>query len=169
MPWLGSAELRLAELKGQRDVPAAVALRQMRKMMWEHQVGPMDDSAMESKGGGLDAVGGIVFSARVAGSPGRPTWNTARPLAFTATMLGDPRLTDTAERNLELARVLAGLRFLRQLEADDFTAWMYPNRSRSRGGVRIAQWDQRMPPDASAMSLLAVCETIKYLDRASPK
>src|SRR5207249_4098581 len=101
--------------------------------------------------------------------PGRATWNTARPLAFGATMLADQRLTGDKERGLELARVLAGLRFLRQLEADDATAWMYPNRSRALGGVRSAPWDQRMPPDASAMSLLAVCETMKYLDRAPAK
>jgi hypothetical protein len=168
MPWLGWAELRLASLKGQDDVPAAVSLRQMRKLVWEHQIGPLDESATEQKGGGLDLVGGIVFAAHAPGAPARPTWQAARPLAFLATMLGEPRLTGPAERNLELARLLAGLRFVRQLEADDTTAWMYPNRSRSLGGVRAAPWDQRMPLDASAMSLLFVCETLKYLEQGGP-
>lgn len=167
MPWLGWAELRLAAIKGRPDVPAAVALRQMRKAVWEHQVGPLDEGASESKGGGLDMVGGIVFAPRTAGTPARPTWQSARPLAFLATMIADARLTPPAEKNLELARLLSGLRFLRQLGADDSTAWMYPNRTRALGGIRAAPWDQRMALDASAITLLTVCEVLKYLDQGS--
>ncbi len=174
MPWLGWAEQRLAVLKGDKELPSAVALRQMRALVWDHQVTLLSDSASEVLGGGPDLVGGIVFSkgAGAAGglsAPMRPTWHSARPVAFIATMLGDPRLTDPAERPLELARLLASVRFLRQLQADEGTMWMYPKQRRALGGIRAAPWDQRMPPDASAMALLAVCGTLESLEAITRK
>ncbi|MFN7440371.1 MAG: hypothetical protein ACK5TV_09295, partial [Phycisphaerales bacterium] len=110
-------------------------------------------------------VGGIVFTK--SRNP-LPTWQAARPIAFIATMLGDPRLTAPDERSRELVRLLTSLRFLRQLQADDSTAWMQALPGSARGGIRSAPWDQRMPVDATAITLMAITESIRSLDALSP-
>jgi hypothetical protein len=153
MPWLGWAEL---ELDGDGEVPAAVALRDLRDQMWEHQVRPADLGPDDA-----DLAGGIVFTK---GRSPLPAWNTARPLAFAATMLGDPRLTTAQERALELVRVVEGLRFLRQLTVDEPGTFMFKGPAkRTVGGVKAAPWDIRMPPDATSLSLLTVCEALRSL------
>lgn len=165
MPWMGWAELNLQELKcdpgdvdAPPDIPSAIALREMRAQCWKHQLGMADvteDSA--------DLLGGIVFT-RGSGTP-LPTWQCVRPIAFIATMLGDDRLTEPAERQQETFRLLMALRFLRQLQADDTCGWMYPEPARAIGGIRASTWDHTMPPDATSLTLMAVCEAIKSLER----
>lgn len=162
MPWLGWAEVRLvaieSEVRGEDlDVPAAVSLRRMRSTLWQHQLNEFDAGP-----DGQDLVGGILFTA--ARNP-LPTWHAARPLAFAATMLAHPALTEPAESSGELARLLTSLRFLRQLQADESVVWIYPAPERALGAVRAALWDQRMPADASCFALLTVCETLESLDR----
>ncbi|MCE2968267.1 MAG: hypothetical protein ACK5WB_12105 [Phycisphaerales bacterium] len=158
MPWLGWAELDLAGSGA--DVPAAISLRRMRDLVYVHQIRP-DDAGAD----GPDLVGGIVFTK--SRNP-LPTWQAARPIAFIATMLGDPRLTAPDERSRELVRLLTSLRFLRQLQADDSTAWMQALPGSARGGIRSAPWDQRMPVDATAITLMAITESIRSLDALSP-
>lgn len=164
MPWLGWAELRRA---GAGDVPAAAALRQMRDQLWKHQV-----SIADAGEDALDMCGGIVFTGGLR--EGRvtpyPTWQCVRPLAFAATMLGDPRLTEPAERPREIARLMQALRYLRQLETDDACGWMLADAA-AVGGVRAAVWDQSQPADATALTLLCVAETlnsIAALERGPP-
>ncbi len=94
-----------------------------------------------------------------------PTWQSARPLAFVATMLGDPRLTDSGEVVKEQARLLPSLRFLKQLDADGAAGQMFLTPDRARGGIRAAVWDQRQPADATSLTLLTVCEALRALDR----
>ncbi|HED53877.1 MAG TPA: hypothetical protein ENJ00_06715 [Phycisphaerales bacterium] len=154
MPWLGWAELRLV---GDSELPSAVALREMRQTMWRFQLTPGD---VGPEGG--DLVGGIVFTrSRLP----LPTWQASRPLAFTATMLGDPRLTGSRELPEQMTRLLGSLRFQRQLSADESNGWMYRSPERWRWGIRSAVWDQQMPIEASAMALLTVGETLSSLDR----
>ncbi|MBC7770864.1 MAG: hypothetical protein H7210_00080 [Pyrinomonadaceae bacterium] len=169
MPWLGWAELRLGQVKGEGagdDIPAAVALRQMRESVWEHQVGPLADHASESRGGLPDVVGGVSFGPVLAAGSG-VNWQTAQAVAFLPAMLADARLTPAAERPLEIANLLRSMRFLRQLQADGATEWMFENRAKSLGGIRAATWDQRMPTDASSMTLLAVSEMLRVLEKLS--
>ena len=154
MPWLGMAEL---EMHPTGDVPSALALREMRSMVWQHQL-KAEDLAPDQQ----DLAGGIVFTAS---KQPLPTWQAARPLAFIATMLGDERLTDDKEVPAELSRLLASLRFLRQLTADEAAGHMYAEPARALGGVRVSLWDQRMPPEATAMTLLTVCETLQSLEK----
>jgi len=78
-----------------------------------------------------------------------------------AAMLGDPALTPEGERPRELARLLPTLRFLRQLSAGEAESRLYPNPERASGAVRLALWDQRQPPEATAMTLIAVTETVR--------
>lgn len=173
MPWLGWAELRLGQVRGEGagdDIPAAVALRQMRLSVWEHQVTPLADAASEVRGGLPDIVGGVTFGPVVTGSGGAASsvnWQTAQAVAILPAMLADARLTPSADRPLEIARLLSSLRYLRQLQADGATEWMFGNRTKSLGGIRSATWDQRMPSDASSMTLLAVSEMLRVLEKLS--
>lgn len=154
MPWLAWAELSLAGES--RPVPASEALRQMRTLVWSHQVRPED-----AGDDGLDLVGGIVFTA--SRSP-LPSWQSIRALAALAPMLADPRLTDPADVPRELSHLLAGARFIRSLTADEALAHMFPNPGRAVGGVRAAPWDQRMTLEAGALSLITLCELIDSLE-----
>lgn len=163
MPWLGWAELDAAgfpapDQSDRGEVPCAPALRRMRAEVWKHQLSPLDAGP-----DGEDLVGGIVFTSGTT-SP-LPTWQTVRPIAFIATMLGDDRLTEPAERDLETYRLLAAFRFLRQLQVDDSCGWMCPNPEAVIGGMRAATWDQSMPPDATSLTLLATCELLKSMDK----
>lgn len=153
MPWLGWAE---REIHDADDIPSAPALREMRSQLWAHQLQAQDLSPDDR-----DLAGGIVFSTN---RQPLPTWQAARPLAFVATMLGDPRLTEDKELASETVRLLEALRYLRQLTAEEPEAHMYKDPARAIGGVRASVFDQRMPPEATAMTLMAVCETIKSLD-----
>ncbi len=81
-----------------------------------------------------------------------------------ATMMGDARLTDAEEELREITRVLASLRFLRQLAADEDVVWASAAPREAMWGVRAALWDQRQTPEATAMTLLAICETLDSLD-----
>jgi hypothetical protein len=165
MPWLGWAEVQLAALKGEK-IAAATALREMRTLTWQHQVSATDPAASDVQGGGgggPDMIGGIVFDAGAKGATVLPTWQTARPLVFIAAMLPDTRLTKDDERLPEIARLVGTMRFLRQLQMDDGTMWMCQNRRKSFGGIRGSLWDQRMPADASAMTLMAACEVLRAI------
>lgn len=153
MPWIGRAELIAT---GAGETPAAAAaLRDCRELVWKHQLTPDD-----TRDDGPDLTGGIVFTATRASLP---TWQSARPLCFLATMVRVPQLTSPDERLGELSRLLAGVRFLRQLQVDETAAYASPSPARARGGVRVSLWDQREPPEASAMTLMSVSETIRSL------
>ncbi len=78
-----------------------------------------------------------------------------------AAMLGVPGLTPANERPGELARLLPTLRFLRQLSVEEGEARLYPNPQRAMSGVRLALWDHRQPIEATAMTLLAVTDTLE--------
>ncbi len=149
MPFLGDALVLTAEAD---PLTAGVApLRQMRAMVWANQVTHAEAGAFNA-----DLVGGITFTK--GGSP-LPSWHSARPLATAAAMLGDTRFTPEGEFASEFGHLLSGLRFLRQLTADEWVVHMYPGAERARGGVRAALWDQRMPAEATALTLLAVNRT----------
>ncbi len=156
-PWLLWAEGVIA---GEEPLGSTAAWREMRAQTFEHQLQP-DDAGDE----GQDLVGGIVFTV---GRQPLPTWHSARPLAAAATMLGDRRLTPDAEYHAELARLLPSLRFLANLMAAAPEAHAYPNAAQSIGGVRASVWDHRMPVDASALTLLTLCETLRALEAAPP-
>lgn len=154
MPWLGLAEL---ELVGADGVPSAPALREMRDMMWELQIQRADTDEASA-----DLIGGIVFTRSLTKLP---TWQVARPLAFMGPMLAEPSLTEPGELPAEMAHMFDALRFLRQLSAGDHEGHMYDARGNWAWGVRPAPWDQTMPVEASAMTLICVSQTIQGLDR----
>ncbi|MEC9372261.1 MAG: hypothetical protein VYC34_00385 [Planctomycetota bacterium] len=154
MPWLGWAEVRLA---GAGEIPAEIALRDARSLVWRHQLTFDDAAGLEP-----DLIGGIVFTA--ARQP-LPSWQSLRPLAFLATMLGDDRLTSEDEAGREAIRLLTSLRFMMQLEAGEEAMHMFRDRGRSLGGIRLAPWDQRLTLDASALALLTIAESLEAVER----
>jgi hypothetical protein len=154
MPWLGWAELELAGPRG--EVPAAVALEDMRDDVHSRLVNAFDagDDDADMAGGIIGAGGGLV-----------PTWHSARPGAFLATMLGDARLTRRESRMHMLGRLLDMVRFIRQLAVDDVVLALYGDRSTGAAwGVRSALFDLRQPGDATAFSLMLVAESLGALD-----
>ncbi len=157
MPWLGWAELIVS--KDKPEIPAAAVLREMRDVVWRHQLS-VDDGGAD----GPDLVGGIVFTA--SANP-LPAWQSSRAIAFLASAMGDRRLTDPDERMRETVRMLAGLRFLRQLAVDDAAAYAAMDPLTATWGIRASLWDQRQTPEATALTLIAVCEFLKGLDEAT--
>ena len=152
MPFLAVAEFK-AHPGSKGELPAATRLREMRTLVWSGQLtaGP---------GSGPDLVGGIVFGAA---SGGYPTWSAAGPLAAIAAMMADERTTTKAERGGEIVRMIEALRFSRQLMIDADSGWCCVTPSLAIGAIRAAPFDWRCPPDATSMTLLAVCETIDAL------
>jgi hypothetical protein len=153
MPWIGWAEVSLA---GDGPIPSAAALRRVREQVWEHQL-TFQDTGLADR----DLAGGVVFTSGIASLP---TWATARPTVFCATMLGDPRLTTPTDAPGEVVRLISAMRFLMQLAAREPGCKMYPRADLARGGVRAALWDPRMPPEATATTLLSVCEFLRALE-----
>jgi hypothetical protein len=162
-PWLLTAELLMLSASDGTQLPeilAAPALREVRDQINRHTM------TLADVGDEPDLAGGIVFTQ---GRASLPTWFGARALAGNAIMLGEPRLTSSEERLKELSHLLEGLRFLRQLTVDEDWMWGVTSPEEVRWGVRISLWDQRQPIDASAMTLLAVVETMESLKRANAK
>lgn len=153
MPWLGWTLLENAPAA--QPVDAAPALREFRDLCYKHQLSPTTVSP-ETR----DMSGGIML----AGNTLYPTWFSTRPLAFVCTMLGDARLTSPDERAKEMARLIPSLRYLRQLAADEAIARLHAHPAQTQWGVRAAMWDLRQPPEAAAMTLVAVCEALQSLD-----
>jgi hypothetical protein len=151
-PWIGWASM---ELSGRGPIGPALALRQMRSLCWEHQARAGARGVDER-----DMEGGIVFTR---GGGLRPTWQTLRPLALIAGMLGDRRLTGEAEATDELASLRRGLRFLGQLLVRERELGLVVDRRRSLLGVRRAGWDWSLSLDATSLGLLAVIETLDSL------
>ncbi|MCA9311085.1 MAG: hypothetical protein KDA21_07755, partial [Phycisphaerales bacterium] len=155
MPWLGWAQM---ELVGADDpIPAAIALRDMRETTWQFQL-TAEDAGLED----ADLAGGVVFTR---GRTPLPTWNTLRPVAFIATMLGDERLTSVDERADELLRLLSSLRFLVQLTIRESETWFCVEGDLAVGGVRAAPWDATLPLEANCLGLLTLCETLESARR----
>lgn len=149
LPWAYWADRALA----QPSLASAPALRSVRDQLWEYQltVGDIDpDSA--------DFLGGVVFVGAQARVPGA---SSARPAAFAAAALRDAELTVESQRFAELLRVLHLLRFLDQLAVGPEEAHMYTDPVLALGAVRSSPWDQRLAPEATAMTLLASIEALE--------
>ncbi|MFU8827929.1 MAG: hypothetical protein ACNA8P_00675 [Phycisphaerales bacterium] len=159
MPWLGWAELHLAQ--GRDSVPAGIAMRDLRETIWEFQVDPVSAGVEDA-----DLVGGIVFAR---GSTQLPTWQTLRPVALLATMLGDERLTEQDELFRQITPLTRSLRFVLQLSTSDAEGHMYPVPSRAIGGLRLATWDQTVSVDATSLGLLVLCEVLDALEKRSAR
>lgn len=157
--WEGAAS-RVVPVESE-DIPGAARLRELRSATWKHQF-----SISSSGSDAQDLTGGIVFTKGLTDGRGTvlPTWQCARPLAFIATMLREPRLTEPQERTKELVQLMSALRYLRQLQVDDSNAWMYSEPGKAMGAIRASVWDKSLPLDASSMTLLCVVEAIKSLD-----
>ena len=150
MPFAVMAELT-AHPTG--ELPALTKLREARTLLWSNQL----------SGGGVaaDLQGGIAFTSRGAG--GMPTWASARALTAAALMLGDARLTPASERTSEIVRIIEAIRFSRQLMMDGESSWAAVRPDHAAGAIRSAPFDWSCPPDATSMTLLAVCETVESL------
>lgn len=158
MPFLAWAQLEHTGDSG--EIPTRSVLRQMRELVWDHQLRRADLDWVDR-----DLAGGIVFTSAKAPLP---SWSGLRPLAAIATMLGDERLTPGSaiegEVPIQIGRLVESVRFVRQLAAEGEIMHMYGEAQAARYGVRMALWDQRMPIESSAMALLMLSETRASFD-----
>jgi hypothetical protein len=155
MPWVVWAEQRLGS--GRDRLPAAAALGEFREQIFASVV-----TAEAAGVDGADLVGGVVFTK---GGPALPTWQTLRAAAAMASMLGDSRLTPRDTFMRELSRALTLTRFARQLTADEFNGFAYAEPERAIFGVRLAVFDSRMPPQATALTLVMLADLADALQR----
>jgi len=153
--WLRRAEDFLAGPSS--PIPAATALRDLRDQLILHQVPP------DSGPGFADMRGGIVFTA--GGNP-FPTWGTLPVACFLAESLRDARLTDAAEIMPQMVKLLATLRYTRQLVLDESASYATVDPAKALGGVRLAVWDWRQPPEATAWALILTVESAKAIEQA---
>ena len=159
MPDLAWADLELAERTG-LEPPSVDALRALRTQVLDFQLGHADLAEIDR-----DLAGGFVLDT--SGSP-LPTWQSVRPTALLAVMLGNPSLTrgtmargEVVPQLLELSE---SLRFLAQLTAEERLGHMYATPGPAIGGVRASLWDQSMPLTASALGLLTLTDTLESLE-----
>ncbi len=158
MPYLAWAELELTEAG---EAPAsAAALIELRRQTWKNQ---LTFETLEPAD--WDFVGSLVV---LGGQAALPNWHSIRPLPWLATMLGHAQLTSgtliEGEAAAELQRTLALARFAAQLAAGPEAGHMYARPDRSMHGVRAALWDQRMPPEATAVALDGICRLVRAAD-----
>lgn len=158
MPFLAWAELAL---NPDGPVPSAAALTEMRTLVWDHQLRRSDLRPIDR-----DLAGGIVFTR---GRAVLPTWQSMRPLAALATMLGDERLTPgtavSGETPGELVRLTDGLRFIRQLAMTGDALFLARRADQAIWGVRPALWEPVVSLEAGAMALLTTSESIGSMRR----
>jgi hypothetical protein len=156
MPWLAWAADDVARFEGK---PIGVAvLREMRSQVWQAQIGPA-----VAKAEGADLEGAFLFGSGVEARRSIG-WQTARPLAGIARMLASESFTSKDERMGEVVRLVASLRFLRQLTMDEASVWNCEQPEKVLWGVRNGPWDRRMSIEASVMTLLAIDEAIAALE-----
>lgn len=158
MPFLAWAQLE--HVGRGAELSSSSALRQMRSLVWEHQLHRADLGWIDR-----DLAGGIVFTRS---SAPLPSWSCLRPLAGIATLLGDERVTPgsiaSGDVPGEITRLVDSIRFVRQLVAEGETMHMFADAEDGDWGVRMALWDQRMPIESSAMALLMLTETEASFD-----
>jgi hypothetical protein len=156
-PFLVWAELALHPAG---ELPAGAALDEMRSLVWDHQLRRADLRSEDA-----DLAGGVVFTR---GRSVLPTWQSMRPLAALATMMGDERLTPgtgTSGRVPgELVRVTEGLRFVRQLAITGDALFLARRADQALWGVRPAVWEPVASLEAGALALLTACETLHAMD-----
>ncbi len=153
MPFLAWADI---ELHPEGDLPSAQALVAMRAQVYGYQLHWRDLRPIDR-----DLAGGVVFTRS---SVALPTWHTLRPIAGIATMLGDERTTPGGLASTGVARELVvlsdALRFCRQLVMSGDGLYLARNPPQSNGGVRRALWDPTLAPEAGAIALMTVCESL---------
>lgn len=156
MPFVAEAALRLAAMRAEFTVGAAPisphleAIREARTRLAASMVGD---------GAAPDQAGGFVFAGSLY-----PTWHSARPAAMLGQLLANPLLTPGQDRMARMVQALSTMRYLRQLCVDSSCVWMYADPARSMWGVRMSVWDNSLAPEASAMALAAVAQTLASIE-----
>ena len=82
-------------------------------------------------------------------------------------LLLSSHLTDPGERMEMLNRMNALAGFLLRLQMSSEGAALHRNPERAAGGIRMAFWDNRMPPAVQVMALLALEELLAMEDEQS--
>lgn len=149
MPWLALAEIALPDAV----LPAGAGLADFRQRVWDGII------PLAGLPGRPDLAGGILVGSR----GGLPTWQGVRPLIVLAALYDEPRVGLGGDA--AIGRFVRAFRFVRSLQVDNSSAWMYDDAFGALGGVRAAPWDASLPPDATSLALLALIEFDAGIDR----
>lgn len=153
MPWLGWADMKVADQT--QSQPSVPLLREWRDAVYTKMI-PMPAPGSET----ADLAGGFLWTANQR----MPTSDSAGTVAFLATMTGDGRITDPGERAKELSRLLSTLRFLRQISMDEYSCYSGQKPEQAMWGVKRSPTELELRPGDSAMTLIAVCETLRAIE-----
>lgn len=153
LPW--SAMLAMTSTAGISDaapLPAAVhgALDELDGTLAEMQI---TDASMEPH----DMFGGYAFDRRPSTWPSAD-WRTAAMLAYNAVRLRHTPDRDAVTQRDALIGCGRAARFLSQLMFNASGCYYALDPGRMVGAVRSALWDNRLAPDRTAMTLLAMTE-----------
>ena len=159
LPWIGWGEMDYARATG-RSPANLTRLQRVRELLDRSRVMRGDRPDEPDLEGGFDLTGPDGFS--------RTTSQSARPAAWLAAMLREPRLTAPEQVPAAVDGHLRTMRFLMQLAVREDDAWACRNPTRAVGGVRAATWDRDQPVGAQALSLLAASETLISLHEVAP-
>ena len=151
MPWIAWTELELA---GGGTPAHAKELVEIRTLLHERQVPSGDDQF------GPELAGGFVFGQ----NPDDVHSQSLRPAAAMASMMLSPHLTAPGERMEMMNRLNALAGFLLRLQMSSEGAALIRHPERGAGGIRMAFWDNRMPPAAQVMALLTLEELLSMED-----
>ena len=151
MPWIAWAELELADGGTPTHVEELVKVRML---LHERQVPSGDDQF------GPELVGGFVFGQNVDDVHSQ----SLRPAAAMPSMMLSPDLTTPGERMEMMNRLNALASFLLRLQMSSEGAALLRHPERAAGGIRMAFWDNRMPPAAQVMALLTLEELLSLED-----
>ena len=108
--------------------------------------------------GPADVVGGFELSAAPEGTPPNPDWRSAYAVAFLASALREEGVVPAKDRLDWLLTCGLGARFLAQLMFDEPGCFFVRSLEDTRGGVRLALWDNRLAIPPTAVTLLAALE-----------
>ena len=156
LPWLGWAE---------RDFAAATRRPLAHVEDMKRLIDALQRARIEiAPGTPLDLIGGLALTgsgANDAAGHGRTTSQSARPVAWFASVMNEPLLITADQRATTWAGHLRTLRFLRQLAVSDIRSATCRNPARAIGGICAAPWDSRQPLAAQAITMLAITETLQ--------
>ena len=113
-------------------------------------------ASAQSNDSGLDTEGGFMFLS----SSGKQV--DGRSLRMIPTLV-QLCAADNANASTLFEMLCNSIRYLEQLTTSESRSQRYTNPAMAVGGVRASTWDAAMPTEASAMALLGIVDSIKFI------
>ncbi len=161
LPWLLSAELRLARLGVERGAGDEAAIKAKYTYLGDLVDRLCRRQIVEiPRVGPDDVVGGFDLTSSVPAEMPVADWRSAFVLAFIAEALRSEQIAVPEERDRLGWLLTCGLtaRFMFNLTFNETACWYVRSKPDALGGVRLAFWDNRLPAAATAIGLIAMTQ-----------